>query len=123
MSDVIRITGLTLHGYHGVFDEEKRDGQRFIIDVALEVSPRDASTPDDITTTINYAEVAEMVSEVVTGEPVDLIETLAYRIAEQLAALRGVISAEVTVHKPDAPVGLVVNDVSFTTRIRQGGGQ
>ena len=123
MSDVIRITGLTLHGYHGVLADEKRDGQRFVIDVTMHVTSRDATTPDDLTTTVNYADVAARVAEVVTGPSCDLIETLAHRIASVVLGFEGVEISEVTVHKPDAPVGLPVSDVSVTTRLTREDGQ
>ncbi len=120
MPDVIRITGLTLHGYHGVFDDEKRDGQTFVIDVVVELDGRQASTTDTLDHTVDYSLVTDAVAAVVTGESVDLIETLAYRVAEAVVTFNGVRAVDVTVHKPDAPVGHPVTDISFTTRVVRG---
>lgn len=120
MSDVIRITGLTLHGYHGVFDEEKRDGQTFVVDVAIELDGRQAGTTDTLDHTVNYAAVTDAVAKVVTGDSVDLIETLAYRVADSVLAFRGVKAVDVTIHKPHAPVGHPVTDISFSTRVVKG---
>jgi dihydroneopterin aldolase len=120
VSDVIRITGLTLHGYHGVFDDEKRDGQRFVVDLAIELDGQRAGSTDALDHTVNYATVVDAVSEVVTGDSVDLIETLAYKVGDVVVAFEGVVAASVTVHKPDAPVGHPVTDISFSTRVVKG---
>lgn len=117
MSDIIRVSGLSLHGYHGVFDEEKRAGQLFIVDLVLECDGLLAGNTDDLRHTIDYAEVVSAVAKIVTGDSVDLIETLAYRIANRVLSLDLVTAVEVTVHKPDAPVGYPVSDVSFSTRL------
>jgi len=117
VSDVIRITGLTLHGYHGVFAEEKRDGQTFIVDLAITIDATEAGTTDVLRHTVDYSQVVEAVARVVTGESVDLIETLAYRVGNSVMRFEGVAAAEVTVHKPHAPVGYPVTDISFTTRV------
>ena len=120
MPDVIRITGLTLHGYHGVFDDEKRDGQTFVVDLAIELDAHQAGTTDTLENTVNYSTVVDTVAEVVTGESVDLIETLAYKVADVVVAFEGVIAVDVTVHKPDAPVAHPVTDISFSTRVVKG---
>ena len=120
MPDVIRITGLTLHGYHGVFDDEKRDGQTFVVDLAIEVDGQRAGSADALSHTVDYSKVTDAVAAVVTGESVDLIETLAYKIADVVAAFEGVVAVDVTVHKPDAPVGHPVTDISFSTRVVKG---
>jgi dihydroneopterin aldolase len=121
MADVIRIMGLTLHGYHGVFDHEKRDGQRFVIDLAIESDASVAAKTDDVAHTVDYSHVVTQVAQIVTGNPVDLIETLAGAIGRSVVAFSGVLAVEVTVHKPDAPVGYPVSDISFTTRIEAEG--
>lgn len=120
MSDQIRITGLTLHGYHGVFDAEKRDGQTFVVDLAIDVDARQAGTTDTLGHTVDYSRVTDAVAAVVTGESVDLIETLAYKVADTVRAFEGVVAVEVTIHKPDAPVGHPVSDISFSTRVGKG---
>jgi dihydroneopterin aldolase len=115
--DVIRITGLTLHGYHGVFDDEKREGQTFVVDLAIELNATAAGTTDTLDDTVDYSRVVEAVAGVVTGDSVDLIETLAHRVGGAVIAFPGVIAVNVTVHKPQAPVGHPVTDISFSTRV------
>jgi dihydroneopterin aldolase len=120
VSDVIRITGLALHGYHGVFDEEKRDGQTFVVDLAIDLDGATAGTTDSLHHTVDYSQVVEAVAGAVTGESVDLIETLAYRVGDIVVGFDGVRAVEVTIHKPDAPVGYPVTDISFSTRVVKG---
>jgi dihydroneopterin aldolase len=108
------VTGLELWGYHGVFDHEKRDGQRFIIDVDIELHTAGAAGSDDVAHTLNYAELLDAIEAVVTGEPVDLIETLASRVLETVWQFRQAMAATVTVHKPGAPVSQQVEDIAIT---------
>mgnify|MGYP000409714589 CR=1 FL=1 len=84
--DRIRLAGLSAVGHHGVFDHERRDGQPFVTDVVLHLDAGPAAAGDDLARTANYAEVADTVVRLVTGEPVDLIETLADRIARAVLA-------------------------------------
>lgn len=122
MADVIRITGLTLHGYHGVYESEKAAGQEFVVDVALDIDASTASHTDSLEHTVNYAEVVKEIAEIVQGQPVDLIETLATTIGHRLVSTFDVPAVTVTVHKPHAPLDHPVLDVSFTTRIMRDGG-
>ena len=114
MSDLIALTGLRVRGHHGVFPEERRDGQEFIVDAVLTVDTREAAASDDLAATVNYGTLATALAEVVAGEPVDLLETLAARLAAVCLADARVISARVTVHKPSAPIPLAFADVSGT---------
>lgn len=109
----IRLTGLKLRGFHGVFEHEKRDGQDFIVDAILQV---DDPARDDLGLTVHYGVLAERLAAVVTGEPVDLIETLALRLLAVCRTAGAVRSCEVTVHKPQAPIPLDFADVSVTAR-------
>jgi len=111
MTDRIVLQGISAHGHHGVLDFEKADGQEFVVDVALEVDLRRPGGSDVLAHTVNYAEVAADVVSLITGPSLDLIEALADKIA--LAALRRplVQAVEVTVHKPQAPVGVPFGDV------------
>jgi dihydroneopterin aldolase len=116
--DRIAVRGLTATGHHGVFDFEKREGQTFVVDVVLGVDTREAAATDDLARTTNYAEVAADVIALIEGEPVDLIEKLAQQVADSCLARDGVEAVEVTVHKPEAPVGVAFGDVTVTiTRI------
>lgn len=112
--DEITLTGLTVFGHHGVFDHERRDGQEFTIDVTLRLPLAEAAESDDVTDTVHYGELAEQVAAIVAGEPVDLIETLAERIATAALADTRVADVSVTVHKPHAPIALTFSDVSVT---------
>lgn len=115
-SDEIRLTGLTVFGRHGVFAHERENGQEFTIDLRLELALADAAASDDVADTVHYGELAEIVAAVVAGEPVNLIETLAQRIADVALGDRRVRAVEVTVHKPHAPIPLTFADVSVTLR-------
>lgn len=110
--DRIELRGLRVHGNHGVFDFEKRDGQDFVIDVTLHTCVSRAAATDDIGDTIHYGELAEDVAHIVEDNTFDLIETLASRIAEHCLGLAEHV--EVVVHKPGAPIQRSFNDVSVT---------
>ena len=114
--DLITLTGLRVFGYHGVFDFERREGQDFVIDVALEIDTRPAAASDQVTDTVHYGELAQALAAVVSGEPVNLIETLCARLAEVALGDARVQAATVTVHKPQAPIPLTFADVSVTVR-------
>lgn len=114
MSDVIALTGLRVRGFHGVLPEERQAGQDFVIDAVLRVDTRDAAGADDLAATVDYGVLASRLAEVVAGEPVNLIETLAARLVAVCLADPRVISARVTVHKPSAPIPLSFEDVSVT---------
>ncbi|MDO5081323.1 2-amino-4-hydroxy-6-hydroxymethyldihydropteridine diphosphokinase [Buchananella hordeovulneris] len=116
MTDRITLTGLSAHGYHGVLEQEREEGQTFTADVVLEVDSRAAAGSDDIAAAVSYAEVAERVVAVLAGSPVNLIETLAARIAAVVLADERVQAVEVTVHKPQAPLNVPFGDVSVTIR-------
>ncbi|MDT0260917.1 dihydroneopterin aldolase [Jatrophihabitans sp. DSM 44399] len=110
------LSGLTVRGKHGVFDFERRDGQDFVVDVALDIDTGTAAATDDIADTIHYGELAEALAVVIAGEPVNLLETLAARLADVCLADRRVHAATVTVHKPQAPIPLTFGDVAVTIR-------
>jgi dihydroneopterin aldolase len=118
--DRITLTGLRVFGRHGVYDEERRDGQDFVVDVTLHLDTRRAAQSDDVADTVHYGEMAAQIAAIVGGEPVNLLETLADRIAAHL--LRGplVEGATVTVHKPEAPIPLSFADVSVTIERMRG---
>ena len=117
--DRVALRGLRGFGRHGVLPAERSLGQWFGVDVELGLDTRSAAAGDDLEETVNYAAVASDVVALIEGEPVNLIETLAQRIAEQCLARPGVMQVEVTVHKPGAPVSVPFDDVSVTiTRSR-----
>ncbi len=112
--DRIALTGLTVRGRHGVLPAERRDGQDFVVDAVLHLDLRPAAGSDDLADTVDYGALAGRLAGVVAGEPVDLLETLAERLAAVCLADPRVRSAEVTVHKPAAPIPLAFADVAVT---------
>lgn len=114
MSDRICLTGLRVRGHHGVLAQERRDGQDFLVDVALSLELSPAAVSDDLTDTVDYGALAERLAAVVAGEPIQLLETLADRLAAVCLSDPRVGRAEVTVHKPSAPIPLPFADVSVT---------
>jgi dihydroneopterin aldolase len=112
----ITLTGLRAKGHHGVFDFERVAGQEFVVDVRLDLDLTAAAATDQVTDTVHYGELAEGLVAVVTGEPVNLIETLADRLLAVCLADERVAVAEVTVHKPQAPIPHEFADVSVTLR-------
>ena len=113
-SDTVALRGLRVRGRHGVLESERRDGQTFVIDAVLHVDTRPAASSDDLTATVDYAALAADLAAVVAGEPVNLIETLAARLADVCLRDPLVTRVEVTVHKPEAPVGLPFEDVTVS---------
>lgn len=121
--DTITITGITAVGFHGVFDSERREGQPFVVDVVLHLDLSEAGTTDSLEATAHYGNVAEQVVAAVTGEPLNLIEALAERIAAGLLAGFPAETVQVTVHKPQAPIPVPFGDVSVSiVRTRTGQG-
>ena len=116
MNDRISLTGLRAKGRHGVYDFERAQGQDFVVDVVLELDLRPAAASDAVGDTVHYGELAGRLVEIVAGEPVNLIETLAGRLADVCLADSRVRSATVTVHKPQAPIAHEFADVAVTIR-------
>ena len=112
--DLITLTGLRALGHHGVVDFETQDGQEFVVDLEVALDIRPASASDDVVDTIHYGELAVAVVGIVTGEPVQLIETLAERIAALVLEFPQAIAVTVTVHKPHAPIATPFGDVAIT---------
>lgn len=116
--DYLTLTGLRASAHHGVFEHERRDGQDFFIDLTVWFELRGAG--DDIDRTINYGPLAEEVVAAVERDPVDLIETVAERIAGVVLAHPAAERVQVTVHKPSAPITVPFADVAVTiTRARE----
>ena len=116
MPGTITLSGLRVRGRHGVFDFEREQGQDFVVDVRLELDLAPAAASDEVTDTVHYGELAERLAAIVGGEPVNLIETLADRLVTACLSDERVTTAEVTVHKPQAPIPLEFADVSVTLR-------
>ncbi len=113
--DKIVLTGLEFFGYHGALPEENVIGQRFIVDVAMYLDLSEAGIHDDLRASINYAEVYEKVQDIVEGEPFKTIEAVAEEIAAMLhSSYARLKKAEITVHKPGAPIAGIFHDVAVT---------
>ncbi len=112
--DTITLTGLRADAFHGVFDHERRDGQVFIIDVVAHLDLAAAGRSDDLEQTLHYGVLAEEVVTAVERDPVDLIETVAERVAAVVLAHSAVKLVVVTIHKPNAPITVPFGDVAVT---------
>jgi dihydroneopterin aldolase len=120
-SDELAILGIECFGHHGVFEFERREGQTFVVDLTLGLDTTPAAASDDLRDTMDYGSLVTSVQTAVETDPVDLIETLAQRIADVCLADDRVEWARVTVHKPDAPIEATFSDVALTiTRKREG---
>ena len=112
--DELKLTGLRATAFHGVFDHERRDGQVFIVDATVYLDLSTAARTDELARTIHYGELAEQIVAVVESNPVDLIETVAERVAAIVLASAAAISTTITIHKPSAPITVPFDDVSVT---------
>lgn len=119
MTDRVSVRGLRAHGRHGVLPTERAHGQDFIVDVELELDTSEAAASDALDDTVDYASLAEQLTAVVSGEPVNLIETLARRLADVCLKDERVRAVTVEVHKPEAPVTVPVGDISVRIRREQ----
>lgn len=114
MSDLIKVSGIEVWARHGVFDEEKQSGQRFVVDLTVGLDLAEATRADDLTKTVDYGDLAQRTHDLVSGTRFDLIETVAQEIASMVLEDPRIGSVAVTVHKPDAPIGVPFRDVSVT---------
>ncbi len=110
--DTLTLTGLECYAHHGVFDFERDAGQRFVIDVVVDLDLRPSARSDDLAETIHYGELAVAITAAVERDPVDLIETVAERVAQTVLAWPAARAVRVVVHKPDAPIPVPFGDVA-----------
>ena len=117
MADRIEIKGLTFRANHGVLEHETEFGQAFSLDITCWLDFAGAARDDDLTQTVNYAELAESALRIATGTPRQLIEAVAVEIAETAMRRYDALHAvEVTLHKPHAPIPAVFDDVAVVAR-------
>lgn len=122
MADRIALTGLKVRGNHGVYDDEKRDGQDFFVDIVVWLDLGAAAVDDDLRQTLHYGELAERAAAIVAGPSRDLVETVAAEVADDVMNDSRVQATEVTIHKPAAPIPLSFSDVAVTvSRSGRGG--
>jgi len=112
--DRITLRGLEVHAHHGVFEHERREGQRFVVDLVVGVDVTAAAAGDDLSRSVDYGGLAQRVHDAVASEPLNLIEALAQRIADVVLDVGTVDWVEVTVHKPEAPIPVAFSDVAVT---------
>ena len=117
--DRIDLTGIGGWGFHGVHDDERENGQRFVVDVSLGLNLSAAAAADDLDLTVDYGDLAEGVHEVIAAEPLQLIESVAQRVVDLCLNYPPVLWASVTVHKPMAPIEVPFTDVSVTIERRK----
>lgn len=114
MSDELAVRGIECFGHHGVFDFERREGQVFVVDLVLGIDTAPAAASDHLQDTVDYGNLVTAVKAAVERDPVDLIETLAQRIADVCLTDDRVEWVRVSVHKPDAPIEATFSDVALT---------
>lgn len=114
--DLIKLTGIEVFGHHGVLPHERELGQRFLVDLELAVDLAPAAASDDLADTIDYGQLAAGVAAIVAGEPANLLEAVAGRIADRCMAHPRITGVEVTVRKPNAPLPVLVGEVAVTLR-------
>lgn len=114
-NDRIALTGIKGFGHHGVLEEEKRNGQPFVVDAVLHLDLAPAARTDELTETVHYGEIAELIHTEIESKPVDLIETLADRTARLILERYPAIQlVELTVNKPQAPITVPFGNVAVT---------
>jgi dihydroneopterin aldolase len=114
----IELLGLELHGFHGLLDEERREGQRFLVDIWLEPSDAVAGASDRIEDAVDYRDAVALVREVSDAHAYRLLEALAAAIAEALVERLSVRYARVRVRKPDVVLGLPVEHAAVIVERR-----
>ena len=114
MSNRIVVSGISAWGFHGVLPEERSEGQEFIVDLEVVTDFDACVASDDVSDTVNYAVLAQVAHDAITGTPGNLIEKLADVIARNCLNVAGVEKVCVTVHKPAAPIPVPFQDVSVT---------
>lgn len=114
----IHIKNLVFHGHHGALPEETRLGQRFELDLELVLDIAAAAATDDLTKTVNYAEVAALCGRIVQGERHRLLETLARRLLSQILEQHpALLEAGIVLRKPSAPVPAIFDTIALETRL------
>ena len=111
----LELVGLEVFGHHGVEEDERRTGQRFLFDLWLDVPP--ASLSDRIEEAVDYREVAACVREVSAARDFRLLEALAFAVAEAVAVRFAVERARVRVRKPDVRLAVPIEYSAATAEV------
>jgi dihydroneopterin aldolase len=121
--DRIELRGLRVRGHHGVYEHERRDGQDFVVDITVWMDLTHAARSDRLQDTLDYGALAQRAAAIVGGEPCNLIEAVAGRVADDVFADVRVHTVEVVLHKPQAPIPLEFADVAVVARRSRTGGR
>jgi len=116
----IELRGIALHGYHGVLEQERRDGQRFLVDVELDLADETAAGSDRIEDAVDYRDVVALVRRVSDERAYHLLEALSAALAEALLAELPVIAVRVRVRKPDVVLDPPVEYAAVSVERRYG---
>ncbi|CCQ93411.1 dihydroneopterin aldolase [[Clostridium] ultunense Esp] len=120
--DKLFIRGMQFYGYHGVFPEENKLGQLFIVDVECTLSLREAGLTDRLENTVDYAELYKDVKEVMEGKPYKLLETLAERICDRIFGRNERIDeVRLEIRKPNPPIPGHYREVGIVMERRRHG--
>lgn len=114
----IELHGIDLHGFHGVLEPERREGQRFLVDVDLDLSDETAAATDRIEDALDYRDVVSTVAEVSEARAYHLLEAFATAIAEALVARFPVTRVRVRVRKPDVVLAHPVDHAAVVVERR-----
>jgi dihydroneopterin aldolase len=117
LGDRITLTGLRVHGRHGVHEHERVRGQEFVVDATVWLDLRPAAKTDTLFATLDYGALADRAARIVGGDPCNLIETVAARLAAEVLQDQRVHAVEITIHKPHAGLLYPFTDVSVTTHL------
>jgi 7,8-dihydroneopterin aldolase/epimerase/oxygenase len=122
MTDVIFVSGLAIHAYHGVMPHEGKVGQTFKLDLALTIDLADASRTDKLASTVSYDKVVAVATDAFTARRFRLVEAAAGAVADALLARFARVSGvRVTVHKPHAPIAATFDDVGVSVERQRHG--
>ena len=114
----IELYGIELHGRHGVLEEERAHGQRFLVDLELDLADEQAAAGDRIEDAVDYREVLAVVVEIAEGRRFDLLETLAATVGDTLLARFPLAGVRVRVRKPDVVLDRPVDHAAVVVERR-----
>ena len=114
----IQVEGINVYGTHGVYEQEKKKGQEFRIDLQIELRENilnfENYKSESFNNSVNYENLVNEVINVSDNNSFDLIETFAYEILNSLRKYNNISKATVTIHKPNSPLKKLVEDISVT---------
>ena len=118
--DRILLEGMVFFGRHGALPAERELGQRFFVSVEMSLDLQPAGTTDDLAKTVDYGEVHRLVRSIVEGEPANLIEAVAEKVAASILEHHpSVDEVRVKVAKPDVRLGDTVLESAAVEVLRR----